>query len=180
MKTKTQLFFLIISLLFVGALTCIARTTATANATNLNVHTKAPIAAARALVADLYKQHDAKRSPFFQTKSRTLVDKYFTRPLADLIWKDAISSKGEVGAIDGDPLYNAQDMEIKNFAIGNSHVKGNNVTVIVTFTNFGKKRTITYSLKQTNGKWKIDNISYGDGDSLMKWLKDTYPDKPAK
>src|SRR5688572_2866905 len=42
-------------------------------------------AAAEALVADLYKQHDAKKGPFFQTKSRALVDKYFTKPLADLI-----------------------------------------------------------------------------------------------
>ena len=69
-----------------------------------------------AMVADLYKQHDAKKSPFFQTKNRALVDKYFTKTLADLIWKDATTAKGEVGAIDGDPLYNAQDIEIKNFA----------------------------------------------------------------
>ena len=33
------------------------------------------------LVAELYKQHDAKKSPFFQTKDRGLVDKYFTKPL---------------------------------------------------------------------------------------------------
>src|SRR5580765_3175012 len=51
--------------------------------------------AAEALVADLYKQHDAKKSPFFQTKSRALVDKYFTKGIGDLIWKDATSSQGE-------------------------------------------------------------------------------------
>ena len=47
-----------------------------------------------------------------------MVDKYFVKSLADLIWKDAHGPKGEVGAIDGDPLYDAQDMEIKKFAIG--------------------------------------------------------------
>lgn len=133
--------------------------------------------AAEALVADLYKQHDAKKSPFFQTKNRALVDKYFTKSLADLIWKDATSSKGEVGAIDGDPLYNAQDTEIKNFAVGKGDVKGDIATVAATFTNFGEKQTVTFALKQVNAAWKIDDIKYGNGDSLMKWLKDTYSGK---
>src|SRR5436190_22536078 len=73
--------------------------------------------AARAIVSNLYA---AKTSPFSQTKNRALVDKYFTKELADMIWKDAITSKGEVGAIDGDPLYNAQDMKIRNLVIGNA------------------------------------------------------------
>jgi len=132
-------------------------------------------ATAKALVADLYKQHDAKKGPFFQTKDRTLVDKYFTKPLADLIWKDATTSAGEVGAIDGDPLYDAQDMEIKNFAIGDAVIKGEAATVPVTFENFGKKVTITFALKQENKAWKIDDIRFTRGDSLMKWLKSTYP-----
>ena len=137
-------------------------------------------ATAKALVADLYKQHDAKRGPFFQTKDRTLVDKYFTRALADLMWKDATTSAGEVGAIDGDPLYDAQDMEIKNFAIGDAVIKGETATVPVTFENFGKKVTITFSLKQENKTWKIEDIKFTRGDSLMKWLKDTYPAGAAK
>lgn len=130
--------------------------------------------AAAAVVAELYKQHDAKKSPFFQTKDRGLVDRYFAKPLADLIWKDANNSTGEVGAIDGDPLYNAQDIEIKNFAVGTADVKGERATVPVTFTNYGQKVAITHSLKRTGGVWKIDNISYGGGDNLLKWLKDTY------
>jgi hypothetical protein len=70
-----------------------------------------------ALVSDLYKAAKQKHSPFFQTRSRALLYKYFEKSLADLIWKDAVHSKGEVGAIDGDPLYDAQDIEIKKFAI---------------------------------------------------------------
>src|SRR5437660_7490022 len=67
------------------------------------------------LVADLYRQHERKHSLFFQTRSRALLYKYFEKNLADMIWKDAAGSKGEVGAIDGDPLYDAQDMEIRKF-----------------------------------------------------------------
>src|SRR5206468_7220680 len=65
-----------------------------------------------ALVKDLYRAHDQKRGPFFQTKSRALLDKYFEKTLANMIWKDRVTSKGEVGVLDGDPLYDAQDMEI--------------------------------------------------------------------
>ena len=137
-------------------------------------------ATAAALVADLYKQHDAKKSPFFQVKNRALVDKYFTKTLADLIWKDATSSNGEVGALDGDPLYNTQDPQIKNFAIGKATVTGLVATVPVTFTNGGHKEALMFELKQGSASWRIDNIQYGGGENLLKWLKDTYPDKPGK
>ena len=70
-----------------------------------------------ALVRELYRVHNQKHSSFFQTRSRALLYKYFEKKLADMIWKDAVKSKGEVGVIDGDPLYDAQDMEIKHFAI---------------------------------------------------------------
>ena len=41
----------------------------------------------RAVVVDLYRQHDRKHSPFFQKKSRALVNKYFVRALAELFGK---------------------------------------------------------------------------------------------
>src|SRR6267378_1579578 len=88
-----------------------------------------------ALVKALYWQHDHKHSPFFQTRSRALLYKYFEKSLADLISKDAVGSKGEVGAIDGDPLYDAQDMEIKKFAIGKPSYESGKAKVTVTFEN---------------------------------------------
>ena len=133
-------------------------------------------AAAEMLVADLYKAHDGKHSPFFQTKNRALVDKYFTKSLADLIWNDAVTSakSNDVGVIDGDPLYGAQDMEIKNFAVGHADVKNDTATVPVTFTNFGKKQTINFRLKLVATDWKIDDIDYGsDSGTMRKWFKDS-------
>ena len=125
-----------------------------------------------ALVKDLYKQHDLHHGPFFQTKSRSIVNKYFTKGLGDLIWKDATTADGEVGALDGDPLYNAQDVEIKQFAIGAATVKADKATVVVQFTNFGKKQKIIYRLEQVNKVWKIDDIDYGAGQTLKKWLSE--------
>jgi hypothetical protein len=129
----------------------------------------------RAVVVDLYKQHDSQKSPFFQTENRPLVDKFFTKALADLIWKDATSSSGEVGALDGDPLYNAQDLQVKNFKIGSAVIKGKTATVPVTFSNMGRKNKLTFSLSRVGDGWKISNISYGGSESLMKWLKAEYP-----
>jgi hypothetical protein len=58
------------------------------------------------VVKNLYAAHNAKRGPFFQTKNRALVNQYFQKELADLIWKDAVGSKGEVGVLNFDPMYN--------------------------------------------------------------------------
>lgn len=133
-------------------------------------------------VADLYKQHDAKKSPFFQTTERGRLDAFFTKPTADLIWKDSTSSKGEIGAIDFDPLYDAQDVDKKNFAIGKASISGDSATVVATYTNWGEKKRITYLLKMQDGSWKIDDIKYQAGHSLLGLLKETYgnssSDKP--
>lgn len=124
-----------------------------------------------ALVADLYRVHNAKRSPFFQTRSRALLYKYFEKSLADMIWKDAVSSKGEVGALDGDPLFDAQDMEIKKFAIGQPSYEGGKAKVNVTFDNFGKPQSFVFIMVNGRTGWRIDNIEYGEGRSLRGYLK---------
>ena len=123
-------------------------------------------------VADLYKQHDAKKSPFFQTADRGRVDAFFTKPTADLIWKDSTNSKGEIGALDFDPLYDAQDVDKKNFAVGKASVKDDRATVVATYTNWGEKKRITYLLKMQDGSWKIDDIKYQAGHSLLGLLKE--------
>ena len=141
-------------------------------AANNEPKTNLPAFPPDALVADLYKQHDTEKSPFFQTKSRALVDKYFVKSLADTIWKDAKTSNGEVGALGADPLYNAQDSEIKKFAVGKAEIKDKSATVPVTFENFGKKEKFIFSLVQENANWKIADIDYGDGLTLIKIFKD--------
>ena len=126
-----------------------------------------------ALVTELYRQSGRNHSPFFQTKNRTLLDKYFEKHLADQIWKDAIRSKGEVGAIDGDPLYNAQDMDIKHFAVHKASYANGVAEVKVSFENFGKKEEIVFLLSPgpRAGGWKIANIKYNDGTDLSGILK---------
>jgi hypothetical protein len=128
-------------------------------------------AAPDTVVKDLYKQHDAKKSPFFQTKDRAAVDKYFTKKLADLIWRDAVSSKGEVGALGADPLYDAQDTEITNFKVQTDQVDGDQSLVLVTFKNFGEAKSLIFNVERENDAWKISNIT-GDNYNLLNALED--------
>lgn len=138
----------------------------------LTLHAADKAVTPESLVAELYKSEKKKASPFFQDKNRALVDHYFTKELGDLLWKDATDSKGEVGAIDGDPLYDAQDMEIKNFVIHPAKAEEGKATVMVTFLNFEEKKRITFHCVQQDGAWKISDIQYADY-ALLKLLKDS-------
>src|SRR5438046_5782135 len=112
------------------------------------------------LVSDLYKLDEKKHSPFSQTKDHGLVIKYFSERLAQLIWKDAVKSKGEVGALDADPLYDAQDFDIKKFSLRKSKSENDSADVIASFENMGRKTEITFSLVLTKTGWKIPYIKY--------------------
>ncbi len=117
------------------------------------------------VVKNLYAAKGAA-NPFFQRKSRALVDKYFTRELADTIWKDATSAGDGVGALDFDPFFYAQDDDITNLVI--EKADANNV-VKVKFKNFGKDEQIIYTLVKENSAskvWKIESIMYSDAEDL--------------
>ena len=135
---------------------------ATTNATSSETISAAP----DIIVKNLYAADKADKSPFFQAEDRALVDKYFTKDLADLIWKDAVDSKagGGVGMLDFAPLYNAQDTQITAFKIGNPEYGEGNAQladVPVTFKNMGKSETILFRLLQDKNRiWKISEIYY--------------------
>jgi hypothetical protein len=128
------------------------------------------------IVKELYAAQKAGSGPFFQTKNHALVDKYFTKDLADLIWKDAVNAKGEVGAIDFDPLYGSQDPQITDFTIMETGWGGDKkfgpadeAVVQVTFKDSGKERMVSYQFKQgADKKWKIYDIHYRTDDGQVK------------
>ena len=120
------------------------------------------------LIESLYEQHDNENSPFFQDKNRALVDRFFTKSLADKIWKDSVDSGEEVGALEFDPLYDAQDTEISDFKVEKPVISGEKATIDVTFTNFGEPQVLKYMLTKENGAWKIEDIGYGENSTLNK------------
>ena len=131
-----------------------------------------------ALVRSLYAAHKNRRTdPLFQMKNRTLLEKYFAKDLAGLLWKDAKTSaeKNEVGALDGDPLYNAQDMKITAFRIkAPEYGEGNRelADVPVTFKNFGKEQTVLFRVERDSRKaWRITDIFYPGNDASSSSLR---------
>lgn len=184
MKNKLTNKTLFAAILALATLACSSAATNltvnTTNASNANSGAilspsptpNAPTIAPDALVADLYKQHNADKSPFFQDKDRALVDKYFTKATADLIWKDATKQEGEDAALNADPLYDAQDTDIKNFKVGQAEIKDKSATVPVTFENFGKKKKLIFALVEENSSWKIQDIKYDRGYTLVNLLKE--------
>lgn len=131
-----------------------------------------------AIVENLYKAHKANMGPFHQTKNRALVDRYFMKDLADMIWKDAVTAKGEVGVIDFDPLFGSQDPQISDFKINKSGWAADakfgdedKASVEVTFKNQGKKQTVVFAFDQDKTKtWKIYDIRYPNDISLRNLL----------
>lgn len=167
--------------------------TAAANAEPANVRPAAaaetpastPVAAAtvggetpETVLTDLYKVHaeDTKsnRDQILDGKSRKMLDKFFDKNLANLIWKDLTTNKDEVGVIDSDIFYSTQDTpHIKDLKVAPPVIKGDTATDTVTFTDSGLKRTLVYSLVKENNAWKISDISYGKEGTLLKFFKES-------
>jgi len=120
------------------------------------------------VVAQLYKAHNSKHDPLEET---ALLGRYFDPALLKLYLKDRDEAKGEVGRLDGDPLYNAQDMEIKDFSVSAPEMVGVEARVTVNFKNLGKPTRVVFMLSRTANSWKISDIRYDDGSSLKKILE---------
>lgn len=129
----------------------------------------------QALVIELYQSDKKGASPFGETKERAkLCEHYFSKELAGLILKDIETSQknNEPGVLDFDPLYGAQDLEIKNLVVNKAVTAKGKTTVLVSFVNYDAKKTTKLDLVQEGGAWKISDIHYTDGPSLRKIFKD--------
>ncbi len=132
-----------------------------------------PAATPASVVRELYKVHRNGDGHVFGKQGRRQQQKFFDAKLAALLWKDLNETpEGELGRIDFDPLYNAQDTQIKNFGVGAGTVKGDAANVPVTFVNFDRRVKIDFRLVREKGVWKISNIVYGGGSDLVKILSE--------
>lgn len=119
------------------------------------------------LVAELYKAHRSKHDPLEET---ALLVRYFDPALLKLYLKDKKEAKGEVGRLDGDPLYNAQETEITDFSVSKPGTAGAETRVTVRFKNLSKPVRVVYMLGQTSNGWRVSDIRYDDGSSLKHIL----------
>jgi hypothetical protein len=133
----------------------------------------APTTTPDALVRELYRVHNNGRGPVFQRTGQRYWTKYFDDNLAKLLRKALVdSSPDEVGPLDFDPLYNAQDTKITAFQVGQPQIKDDQATVLVSFRNFRQANKLTFHLRNTKAGWKISNIDYGADSDLVKILSE--------
>jgi hypothetical protein len=120
------------------------------------------------VVAQLYKAYGTEQSSAGETR---LFTRYFDDELLKLYLRDKREAKGEVGRLEGVPLYNAQETEITDFSISEPKVTGKEAVVNVHFKNLGKAERVQCVLHQTAKGWRISDMRYDDGNSLKKILQ---------
>jgi hypothetical protein len=138
----------------------------------LQAETGAPAATSPAkIVRDLYGAHRGKADPLQYPVSNKFLGAYFDAGLLSLFLKDQSESRGEVGKVDFDPLYAAQDFEIEEFSIGLIAQQNHSAEVAAFFKNVGTKEKIVFLLSKTAQGWRITDITYSDGRTLRGILK---------
>lgn len=148
-----------------------ASTTATATSDSSALLSKRPAAgssrsAADRLVRALYFEHNKKENPFREKKDRTLVDQFFAKPTADLIWKDTRRSSDKVNL-----LFDAPDAVIKKTWVEPAAIGGSRAIVYVTFENKARPEEIKIDLQQLAGRWRIVDMLYPNGKRLTQLLR---------
>lgn len=130
----------------------------------------APRSAADRLVRALYFEHSKKENPLQETKDRALIDQFFTKSTADLIWHDASTSSGKLKRTKINLLFRAPNETIKKTWVLPAAVAGSRAVVYVTFETNAKPQEIRIDMQQVAGRWRIMDMLYPDGRRLTQLL----------
>ena len=126
----------------------------------------------QALMHELYRVHALGEGPLLQAGAKAQRRVFFTESLAAAL--DAELNRpnsDEVGNLDFDPFFYAQDFEIADLDFAVAKVSGTSTVALARFSNFGKVVEISYLVVQDQRGWRIDDIVYGEGVTLRKLLK---------
>jgi hypothetical protein len=131
----------------------------------------APTAAsAEQFLRGLYAQYKPHGKPvaFDYPDAKAIVDPAMLK----LIKRDHDMAKGEVGAIDSDPICNCQDwgtLQVVSLKVTMSGAAA--ATADVTFKDLGDTQKMHFSLVVVDGAWRIHDISTKDTPSLADYLR---------
>lgn len=122
-----------------------------------------------AVVKELYKLHDADKSPLYEKKNRATVEKFFSKNFVNLIWTsgDEPNLMNKL-AIEGDPLYGTSGTgKVKNLSVGKAQINGDKATVTASFEKSEdgakfEKNSAIYELVKDNSDWRISDIKIAD------------------
>ena len=97
--------------------------------------------------------------------------KVFSSSLLALIRRDQALAHGEVGALDGDPICDCQDWEIKDVRVAVSAAGAGRARAVADFRNTGDAITVRLDLVATPAGWRVDNIHTKDTPDLAAYLR---------
>lgn len=130
-----------------------------------------PRSAADRLIRALYFEHSKKENPLLERKNRALIDQFFAKPTADLIWRDASTLPGKLKRLKANPLFNAPNEIVKKTWVLPAVVAGSRAVVYVTFERNTKSEEVRIDMQQTAGRWRITDMFYPDGKRLTQLLQ---------
>ena len=116
------------------------------------------------LIAAIYKAYEGKDAKGYNWNDGPDCKKAFSAATAKLILDDAEASKGEIGALDFDPIIDGQDYEITNLKIDVVEADLSHATAAVSFLNFKKPTKLKMQLLKEKDGWRIDDIIWAGKD----------------
>ena len=102
------------------------------------------------MVRGLYRQKTIPDSP-------ARIDRYFAHDLAAAMRKDS-SVKDEVGAIDFDYRYGAQDWKITGLTFAEAKSPAG-AEITARFRNFGKANTVVWRMCKARDGWRVADVA---------------------
>jgi len=98
----------------------------------------------------------------------------FDSHLTALIRTDQRNARGEVGALDGDPICDCQDFEpLKSLSIDVRRIDETHATAMVRFINGARAVSLNYRLSASRSGWRVTDIGSEDIPSLLAYLAKT-------
>ncbi len=123
---------------------------------------------AQAFVERTYRAYCQGCTVSFEREERQRL----SRRLRALIERDRrLTPKGDVGALDGDPICDCQDYGIRDVRVEARPAGAGRVTAVARFRNFNDRQTVTLDLVTEAGGWRIDNVHTAGTPDLADYLQ---------
>ena len=129
--------------------------------------------AAKAFIAKIYSGYrdrgpDYSPPDFLGRES----GRVFSPRIRALLRRDKrLTPKGDVGALDGDPICDCQDFDIRRVDLTAKRVGFGRAEVVAQFDNLGSHNVVRLDLITVRGAWRIDNIHSSSIPDLAQFLR---------
>lgn len=129
-----------------------------------------PLPEAKAFVTGLYTAYQHKPDPDYLGRQ---IGGVFAPDLIALIREEAAGvPKGDVGALDGDPICDCQDWQISDVQVSVTSEKAGLATAEARFRNAGEPQSVRLDLVAVQGRWRVADVHSASTPSLVGLLRD--------